>query len=340
MDLDPRALALNLVANNAAAQAGQTAPLRIVRQQTLAPLEVNGHKYLRLHDLGVNASSFTSVYLVASQRDTGDTDLHGRGRRRELVVKQIGPIKEEALLDNAQRELDILNKLKEREHASSHIIGLVDSEWKESSEGRRQLSLVLEYGGGGTLDDWGSAAHRSPLALLAVAEQVIACIGWLHAQGVVHLDVKPANFVFFQQGKLKLIDMGVARDLPLSERITLAEPFPGSINFIAPEAIMGEPYSLSAKTDIWAVGCLLYALVAGSTPFPKNPGKNLQAQRAVLASGTVETHLAGADDLLRASELGAVCVDLFCSCMHVDPAQRASAVELVQHPALKFEGAR
>jgi serine/threonine-protein kinase len=123
--------------------------------------------------------------------------------------------------------------------------------------------VVMEYLDGENL---GALVERSPppvAAILAIAAQVAAAVAALHAAGVVHCDLKPDNvFVLYEPGpRVKVIDYGVARlaDSPACENTVVGTPA-----FMAPEQWRGAP---TAKSDVYALGCMLYELVTGAPVF-------------------------------------------------------------------------
>jgi len=127
--------------------------------------------------------------------------------------------------------------------------------------------LVMEYLDGENLGAWIDRAPRARAAVLAIAAQVAHAVAALHAGGVVHCDVKPDNvFVLNEPGRprgprIKVIDYGVARlaDSPPCENTVAGTPA-----FMPPEQWRGAP---TAKSDVYALGCLLYELATKEPVF-------------------------------------------------------------------------
>ncbi len=119
-------------------------------------------------------------------------------------------------------------------------------------------------------EDLRTRAARAPLRLheaLTLVARVADGLGHVHSLGIVHRDVKPSN-VFLRHGEVRdpiLLDFGVARDEALSESLTAVDALVGTPQFMAPEQARGE--RVSPATDVFALGCLLHYLVAGSAPF-------------------------------------------------------------------------
>ncbi|HTA17905.1 MAG TPA: serine/threonine-protein kinase, partial [Polyangia bacterium] len=115
------------------------------------------------------------------------------------------------------------------------------------------------------------AAH--PLAYPAVAALIAIEVGGAlthaHAAGIIHRDVKPENVMIRKDGVLKLMDFGIAQVVDL-QRMTVTGQLLGSPAYMAPELIEGKP--LDFRTDVFALGVMLYQLATGALPFAgKNP---------------------------------------------------------------------
>jgi tRNA A-37 threonylcarbamoyl transferase component Bud32 len=151
-------------------------------------------------------------------------------------------------------------------------------------EDRGASWVVLEYLGGRGLH--AVVAAQGPLPPVVVApllDQAAAALGHLHARGLVHLDVKPANLLLTDDGTLKLIDFGFAQPAGRPQ-----ETIPGrgdATAGLAPEQASGEP--VEATTDVYALGCVVYELLTGQPPFAaeSRDGVTNDAIRARIARG-------------------------------------------------------
>jgi serine/threonine protein kinase len=130
--------------------------------------------------------------------------------------------------------------------------------------------LITEYLQGRTLReellDGPLPYGRWRLVAIAVAEAV----GAAHAQGLVHRDLKPENVMRTEGGAIKVLDFGLARETTplatgMTPTITQAGALVGTPGYMAPEQIRGQP--LDARTDVFALGVLLYELASGVHPF-------------------------------------------------------------------------
>jgi eukaryotic-like serine/threonine-protein kinase len=126
------------------------------------------------------------------------------------------------------------------------------------------LFLSLAFYDGETLKQ---KIERGPLrieAALDYACQIAAGLARAHAQGIVHRDVKPANVLISLQEQVKIVDFGLAK-LASQTRLTQAGFALGTSGYMSPEQFRGD--EVDHRTDIWALGVVLYEMVTGRLPF-------------------------------------------------------------------------
>jgi serine/threonine-protein kinase len=135
--------------------------------------------------------------------------------------------------------------------------------------------IVAEFIDGPTLTEL-IADHppRYPEIGAMIAAQVCRALAHAHSLGILHRDVKPENIMIRADGVVKLTDFGIAQMLDM-QRMTLTGQLLGSPAYMSPEHLEGKP--LDFRTDIFAVGVMLYQLVVGDLPFRgRNPHELLK----------------------------------------------------------------
>ncbi len=144
------------------------------------------------------------------------------------------------------------------------IVTIFDVGEDEESEGPY---LVMEYVAGVPLN--GMMAEGVPIPLdraLRFTQQIAEALDCAHAQGIVHRDIKPSNIMVTAEGQAKIMDFGVAR-MNLSH-LTMPGRVFGTPAYMSPEQIEGG--SVDGRTDIFALGVILYSMVTGYRPFQGN----------------------------------------------------------------------
>ena len=94
--------------------------------------------------------------------------------------------------------------------------------------------------------------------------QALSALAHAHSLGVVHRDLKPANLMLTAGGGLKIMDFGIAR-VAGAEQLTSAGFMMGTPAYMAPEQVLGQ--DIDARTDLYAIGLVLYHVVSGAVPF-------------------------------------------------------------------------
>lgn len=145
-----------------------------------------------------------------------------------------------------------------------NIVAMVDYGHADGS-----AYLVMEYLEGELLS--AHATRKGPLTLAEftpIAAQILKAIGYAHANGLMHRDLKPSNIMLCnRKGRanfVKILDFGMAK-LIEGERDITSEQIVGTANYLSPEQIRGE--AIDARVDVYAIGIMFYALLAGRLPF-------------------------------------------------------------------------
>jgi serine/threonine-protein kinase len=166
-------------------------------------------------------------------------------------------LQSQEMMDRFVREIRLLATLQHPNIATLHT----------AFHHEHELVMVMECVEG---EDLG---RRLPAGLtleesLRYTRQVLEALRYAHGRGIVHRDIKPSNIMITPQGKVKLLDFGLALGgLALGgpeQRLTTTGSLVGSMHYIAPEHISGEPHD--ARSDIYAVGVTLYEMITGRLP--------------------------------------------------------------------------
>jgi len=135
----------------------------------------------------------------------------------------------------------------------------------EFAEENNQPHIVMEFLRGVPLSQ--RMEQSPPLTLddkLDVVAQLCSGLGYAHAQGVVHRDVKPANVFLLEDGSVKLLDFGIAK--LSTSTLTRQGDVLGSAPYMSPEQVAGTQ-DLDGRSDVWSTGVLLYELLTNRQPF-------------------------------------------------------------------------
>src|SRR5438093_7777644 len=125
--------------------------------------------------------------------------------------------------------------------------------------------LVMEYLEGRPLSAFMKAGIPLPIRqVCSLILRVADAIDYAHRQGIVHRDIKPANIMLTDDGRVKVMDFGVAR--LESSTLTVAGTVLGSVRYMSPEQMMGE--KVDGRADIFSLSAVGYELLTGKPPFP------------------------------------------------------------------------
>jgi len=186
--------------------------------------------------------------------------------RRRVAIKLLPPecSRDPAAKERFLREARAASALDDPNICTVHDIGECDG----------QLYIVMAFYEGETLKE---RLARGPLPVAEarqVAVQVTQALMRAHETGIVHRDIKPANVMLTRRCEVKVLDFGIAK-IKGDATLTRAGNSPGTPAYMSPEHARGGP--VDGRSDLWAVGVLLYEMLAGRRPFPGEDG------RAVLA---------------------------------------------------------
>jgi predicted Ser/Thr protein kinase len=183
---------------------------------------------------------------------------------RPVAVKLVrgGETLDELRVRLFQREAQMLAHLRH-----PRIAAIYDAGWTEDHE----PYLVMELVRGRVLTEYAQSRSLSLRARLALFRRVCEPVAYAHQRGVIHRDLKPSNILIEEEGEPKILDFGLARmtdvDGSMQSTITGGENLMGTLPYMSPEEVRGQPYEVDVRSDVYSLGVILYELVSGQLPY-------------------------------------------------------------------------
>ncbi len=166
----------------------------------------------------------------------------------------------------------------------------------------------------------------SEAALLV--EKVARALHHAHRHGVIHRDVKPDNIVIRDDGEPQVMDFGLAREVGGGQQLSMTGEVMGTPAYMAPEQARGLPGATDARTDVYALGAVLYEVIVGG---PMRSGGSVLEMLEKIVVGDVVSPRRLRSDL--PPDLETVCM----KCLEVDPSNRYSTAEAVAEDLARFQ---
>jgi len=248
-----------------------------------ADLEKEGfleHDPIRSELRGGAPGQVFGAYVLISPAGAGGMGAVWRAKRndgrfdREVAIKLLhvtvaGTGEEERF----KREGTILGRLQH-----PHIAELIDAGVSPTG----QPYLVLEYVYGEHIDKYCNERNLDVEARIRFFLDVLDAVSHAHANLIVHRDIKPSNVMISREGRVKLLDFGIARLLEDDAQSTQAGKTGGAMTllFASPEQVKGEP--VTTQTDIYALGTLLYLLLTRLHPAGNGPHSTASLVHAIV----------------------------------------------------------
>ncbi len=183
--------------------------------------------------------------------------------RRTVALKAVrAGFDSRAVLRRFEQEAHILGRLHHPGIAQIYEAGA-----SNASSGDRAF-IAMEFVDGVPLSEW--ARDKSVREKIALVATICDAVQHAHQRRVIHRDLKPANILVDKAGHAKILDFGVARladaDTAQDAQPTRAGQLVGTLPYMSPEQVAGDPDEIDARTDVWALGVILYELLAGRLP--------------------------------------------------------------------------
>jgi tetratricopeptide (TPR) repeat protein/tRNA A-37 threonylcarbamoyl transferase component Bud32 len=267
-------------------------------------------RYRVLHLVGEGGMG--AVYKVEQDRP-----------HRVVALKVIKPgLATPELLRRFERESEVLARLHHPGIAQIYEVGTADAGYG------LQPYFAMEFITGAPLRGYAERQRLNVSQRLELMARVCDAVEHAHRRGIIHRDLKPGNILVDEQGQPKILDFGVARvtdsDAQATRQTDLGQLI-GTLAYMSPEQVLADPLELDTRSDVYALGVILYELLAGRLPYrigasvldavrtirEEDPGRLSSISRAY--RGDVETIVAKAlekDKSRRYSSAAALAADI------------------------------
>jgi tetratricopeptide (TPR) repeat protein len=190
--------------------------------------------------------------------------------RREVALKVVRPGgMSPTLLRRFEHEASILGQLAHPGIAHIHEAGIADVRIHGGPAVKCPF-FALEYVRGATLGEYVERRRPSMRQRLGLLASICDAVHHAHQKGVIHRDLKPANILVDQNDQPKILDFGVARATDADVQITTLQTdvgqLVGTIPYMSPEQVAGDPRELDTRSDVYGLGVLGYQLLTGQLP--------------------------------------------------------------------------
>lgn len=282
-------------------QSPQTIFSKIINKKK--PFYINGVRYNVLEKIG--QGDVSKIYKVF--------DNEGNF----YAVKRVKYGTSQTILDCYVNEIQLLQELQDNDR----IIKLIDSEINTTE---RLILILLELGDNDLKSIISSQENISPNYVRYTWQQMLEAVQVIHDRKIIHGNLKPSNFLMVK-GTLKLIDFGFAKVIQNDATSTEIYHQCNTLQYKAPESISStsSTVKLGTSADVWSIGCILYELVYGCSPFP-NIG--IQFTRGIYNINYEPLKQFADFDLLK---------NVMQLCLQSNPKQRPSIEELLTHPFIQ-----
>ncbi|KAK7104488.1 serine/threonine-protein kinase PAK 4-like isoform X2 [Littorina saxatilis] len=257
--------------------------------------------------------TFLDSFMKIGEGSTGIVCIATSRDGRQVAVKKMDLRKQQ------RRELLFNEVVVMRDYHHPNIVEMYNSYLVAD-----ELWVVMEFMEGGALTDIVTNSRMDEVQIATVCKACLKALAFLHANGVIHRDIKSDSILLSHDGKVKLSDFGFCAQVTqdLQKRKSLV----GTPYWMAPEVISRLPYG--PEVDVWSLGIMVMEMIDGEPPFFNEPP--LQAMRRIRDMPPPK---------LKNTHKVSPRLQGFIDRMLVrDPQQRATAPELIQHPFLREAG--
>lgn len=241
-------------------------------------VETLKHAPVDMSGFGIESASSTRPTHIGQYRITGVLGEGGMGTvyeawqehpRRSVALKVIRPaLLSRNALRRFQLEADILGQLQHPGIAQVYDAGVADTSRNRRHVGQPYFAMELVRGR--ELMGYVRQPRLGTRQRMELMAKVCDAVHHAHQKGVIHRDLKPSNILVTEDGRPKVLDFGVARatdcDMQTTTLQTEVGQLLGTVPYMSPEQIAGDPGLLDTRSDVYALGVILYELLGGRLP--------------------------------------------------------------------------
>ncbi len=227
------------------------------RRVTTRPLAIDGFEDIQLLRRGGQGAVYTAVQQ-STRRRVAIKVLHDDGLASETRRRRF------------ELEIDLIAKLQHPNIVHVYDSGVTDDD---------RLYFVMEYIEGLPLGEYvgttaGPGAGLTVEKRMRLFAEICEAVAFAHRHGVIHRDLKPSNIRIDADGRPHVLDFGIAKlttaDAPaaMTSDMTLTGQFLGTLAYASPEQLHSDPALVDIRTDVYALGVMLYEMLTGRHPYP------------------------------------------------------------------------
>lgn len=236
-----------------------------------------------------------------------------RATRHVYAIKVLNLDTSEDEVKDVQQEIQFLSNLKQIPNITHYHGSYLNG---------TKLWIIMDYCAGGSLRTLLKPGRIEETYLGVIVREVLIALQYIHKQNVIHRDIKAANVLITNEGKVQLCDFGVAAQLTSTSlrRNTMA----GTPYWMAPEVIM-EGTSYDVKADIWSLGITIYEIATGNPPYCDKEA--IRAMQLITKSKPPR---------LDGKQYSSLLKEIIALCLDENPEERMSAEDLLKSKFIKF----